>query len=140
MGVLEGNAPVSDNDWESVKKGGDKAIEKWINDQLAGRSCAIVLVGAATSGRKWINYEIQQAWNAGKGLLGIRIQGLKNLHGQTATAGSNPFQNFNVNGTALSSIVSLHSPTGLDSKAVYDSIKNNMDSWVEDAIKIRNKY
>jgi hypothetical protein len=30
MGALEGNAPCSDNDWETVKKGGDKAIEKWI--------------------------------------------------------------------------------------------------------------
>lgn len=32
MGTLEGNEPVSDNDWEEVKKGGDAAIEKWIED------------------------------------------------------------------------------------------------------------
>ena len=28
MGVIEGNAPVSDNDWESVKKGGGKGPAK----------------------------------------------------------------------------------------------------------------
>src|SRR5438874_1029895 len=31
-----GNAPVRDNDWEQVKRGGDKAIEKWIDNQLDG--------------------------------------------------------------------------------------------------------
>ena len=140
MGVLEGNAPVSDNDWETVKKGGDKAIANWIDGQLSGRSCCVVLVGAATAGRKWINYEIENAWNAGKGLLGIRVHGLKNLAGQTSTAGSNPFGGFNIKGTALSSIVNLHTPTGGDSKLVYDNIKTNIDSWVETAIGIRNKY
>ena len=30
MGVIEGNRPASDNEWEKVTSGGDKAIEKWI--------------------------------------------------------------------------------------------------------------
>ena len=34
MGVLDGNEPVSANDWETVKKGGDKAIIKWIDDNM----------------------------------------------------------------------------------------------------------
>ncbi len=45
MGVIEGNQPVSDNDWEAVKKAGDDAIRKWISDQLHGRSCTVVLIG-----------------------------------------------------------------------------------------------
>ncbi|ENZ83251.1 TIR domain-containing protein [Caulobacter vibrioides] len=140
MGVLEGNQTVSDNDWETVKKGGDKAIQTWIDNQFAGRSCALVLVGAGTAGRKWINYEIQKAWDSGKGLLGIRIHGLKNLAGQTSYAGNNPFDGFNVAGKSLSSIVNLHTPSGFDSKGVYDNIKTNIDSWVETAIEIRKKY
>jgi len=28
MGAIEDDAPVSDNDWEKVTKGGDAAIEK----------------------------------------------------------------------------------------------------------------
>lgn len=45
IGVVEGNRPVSDNDWEAVKKGGDKAIESWINDQVSGKSCSVILIG-----------------------------------------------------------------------------------------------
>src|SRR5690349_5507067 len=71
IGVIEGNAPASDNGWESVKKGGEAAIQKWIDLQLSGRSCAIVLIGSETAGRKWINYEIGKAWNEGKGVVGI---------------------------------------------------------------------
>jgi len=63
MGIVEGNPPASDNDWESVKKGGDAAIQRWIDGQLDGKSCAVVLIGAATAGRKWINYEITSAWD-----------------------------------------------------------------------------
>lgn len=137
MGALEGNTPVNDNDWEAVKRGGDKAIEKWIDEQLDGRSCAVVLVGAATSSRKWIKYEIQKAWNAGKGLVGIRIHGLKNLNGLTSAMGSNPFDDFTIGGKQLSSVVKLHFPSGADSKAVYADIKSNLDAWVEQAIKIR---
>ena len=65
IGVIEGNAPVSDNDWESITKGGDAAIEKWIAGQLFGRSCTVVLVGEKTAWRKWITHEITESWNAG---------------------------------------------------------------------------
>ena len=63
MGVVDGNKPAADNDWETITRGGDEAIERWIIDQLKGRSCAIVLIGQNTAGRKWINYEISTAWN-----------------------------------------------------------------------------
>ena len=71
MGAIEGNIPVSDNDWEEITKGGDKAIQKWIDGQINGKSCAIVLIGTNTAGRKWIKYEIKKSWNDGKGVLGI---------------------------------------------------------------------
>src|SRR5438046_1660661 len=61
MGVIDGNQPATDNDWETVKKGGDAAIQRWIDGQLDGKSVAIVLVGTNTAGRKWINYEINKA-------------------------------------------------------------------------------
>jgi len=41
MGVIEGNSPVLDNDWETIVRGGDSAIQKWIDDQLVGKSCAM---------------------------------------------------------------------------------------------------
>ena len=62
IGAIEGNQPAKDNDWETITKGGDKAIEKWIGDQMNGRSCVVVLIGAGTANRKWINHEIVKAW------------------------------------------------------------------------------
>ena len=53
-GTVEGNKPVSDNDWEAITSSGDAEIRKWIDGQLSGKSCAVVLIGSATAGRKWI--------------------------------------------------------------------------------------
>jgi MTH538 TIR-like domain (DUF1863) len=137
MGVLEGNEPVTANDWEEVKRGGDAAIERWIAAQMKGRTCAVVLVGAETSSRPWVRYEITKAWNDGLGVVGVRIHGLKNASSSTSSPGNNPFSGINVKGTPMSQIVALHDPVGVDSKAIYDKIHNSLDAWVENAIKIR---
>ena len=52
MVVIEGNRPCSDNDWESITQGGNEKIEKWIAEQLDGKSCAVVLIGTNTAGRR----------------------------------------------------------------------------------------
>lgn len=142
MGIIEGNQPVSDNDWEQIKKGGDEAIKNWINEQLNGRSCTVVLVGANTAGRKWIKYEIEKTWNDGKGLLGIYIHKLKDKDGYQSTKGRNPFDDFTIkrDDSKLSNIIKVYDPPYEDSKEVYDYIKNNLASWVEEAISIRNNY
>ena len=67
IGVVEGNTPVSDNDWETVTKGGEAAIKTWITKQMHGRSCTVVLVGTDTANRKWINHEIVKSWDDGMG-------------------------------------------------------------------------
>src|SRR5262245_39891692 len=94
IGAVEGNQPASDNSWEQIKSGGDQAIKKWIDGQLNGRSCTIVLIGSYTAGRKWINYEIETSWNGAKGVLGIHIHKLKNVAGVQSTKGRNPFDGF----------------------------------------------
>lgn len=138
IGAIEGNAPASDNDWETVTSAGDGAIKRWINGQLDGRTVTIVLVGAHTAGRKWINYEIEQSWQRGMGVLGIRIHGLKNLNGHTTRPGANPFDKVTIAGVgSLSSRVPLKTPSGIDSKAVYASISSNLSAWIEEAIAAR---
>ena len=140
MGMVEGNTPVSDNDWESVTRGGDAAIKRWIDRQMYGKSCAIVLIGRQTSGRKWIKYEIQKAWNDGKGLLGIHIHNLQDRNGNQSAKGPNPFYNLSLNGTRLSSIVKTYAPPHKRSTNVYAHIADNIADWAEDAIRIRGKY
>lgn len=142
MGVIEGNAVASDNDWETVTKGGDKAIQKWIDHQLDGRTCSIVLIGENTAGRKWINYEIEKSWNDGKGVLGIYIHNLKNFNSEQSSKGSNPFEDITMkrDSAKLSSIVKAYDPPHTDSKKVYNYISENIEMWIEAAIKIRNDY
>src|SRR4030067_22846 len=76
IGSIEGNNPVSANEWEEARKR-PGAIEKWIDENMKYRSCIIVLVGEETVNRPWVKYEIAKAWNDKKGLLGIYIHSLK---------------------------------------------------------------
>ena len=140
MGVVDGNAPVHDNKWEEVKKGGDKAIKEWIDTQLKGRSVTIVLIGAKTAKRKWINYEIEQSWNKGKGVLGVYVHNLLDSDGNQSSKGANPFSHFTVGDKSLSAIVKAYDPPYSTSTYVYDHIKENLAAWVEDAISIRDNY
>lgn len=138
--MIEGNKPVSSNEWEQVKRGGDSAIEKWIKDQLSGRSCTVVLVGSETANRKWVRHEIVESWNAKRGVVGIRIHNLKNSDGFQSVPGPNPFDRITLgNGdTKLSSLVKLYTFSSSDSTANYNSIKNHLADWIDEAIQIRN--
>ncbi len=142
MGAVEGNSPVSDNDWEKITDEGDKAIQKWIDGQLMGKSCSIVLIGSKTAGRKWIKYEIEKSWNDKKGVVGIYVHNLKDNYGDNATKGRNPFDDFTMtrDDTKLSRIVKAYDPPYSVSTNVYNHIKENIQDWVEEAISIRNNY
>ncbi|MFB7547958.1 TIR domain-containing protein [Streptomyces sp. NPDC056154] len=137
-GLIEGNQTVTDNAWEEVKRGGEGAIKRWIDGQLSGKSVAIVMIGSATAGRKWINYEIEKAWNDGKGVLGIHIHRLKNLAQQQSPKGANPFASIPLtDGRKLSSLVRTYDPPYSNSKDAYGYITQNLSAWVETAIADR---
>ena len=135
IGKVEGNSPASDNDWETITKGGDAAIKKWIDGQMYGKSCAVVLVGTKTAGRKWIKYEIRKALEDGKGLVGIHVNKLKDAGGNTAVKGANPFSDFEVDGVPLTQLAKCHTPSGTTSTAAYKDISDNIEEWIEDAIE-----
>lgn len=142
-GMIEGNRAASDNDWETIKKGGDAAIQRWIDGQLAGRSCTVVLIGTNTASRQWVKYEIAKSWNDGKGVVGIHIHNLKDIHGYRSPKGANPFTQFTMNGYAhrtLATVVKTYDPPGIDSKMVYAAIRVNLAFWIEQAIQIRKAW
>ena len=141
IGSVEGNKPASDNDCESVKRGGDATIKKWISEQMSGRTCTIVLVGSNTSNRKWINYEIVKSWDDGLGVVGIYIHGLRDANGNISDKGSNPFDfiKHGSSGKQLSEIVKCYNPTGTNSKDRYDWISQHLSNAVEEAIRIRKQ-
>lgn len=135
IGVVEGNTPTTPNQWEQVWRRGDASIKRWIDDQMSGRSCVIVLVGAETAYRPWIQYEIKKAWIEGKGILGIRIHRLLDARQQPSIKGPNPFDLIVFDdGELMSSMVSLYDPPYTNSKDVYAYISNNIEYWIEEAL------
>ncbi len=96
MGKIEGQSILSSNSWEEVKNKGDAAIQKWIDDNMSGKGCQIVLIGANTAGRRWVKYEIKKAWDDKKGVLGIHVHNLKDNDQNQSSKGSNPFSTFTV--------------------------------------------
>lgn len=111
IGVVEGNMPVSSNDWEEVKR---------------------------------------------KGVVGIYVHNLKNIEGEQDIKGDNPFKLFCIDKTFnyiiehkhpadsneinLSEICKTYDPPYKISTNVYDYIKEHINEWVEEAIRIRNQY
>lgn len=70
-------------DFEKIKKQGDAAIQRWIDNQLNGTSVTVVLVGQNTCSSRWVKYEIQKSIAIGNGLFGIDISKIKDLQGNT---------------------------------------------------------
>lgn len=140
IGAIDGNPAVNDNDWEEITKGEDAAIKKWIREQMQRRTCAIVLIGTQTAGRKWIDYEIKQAWKENMGVLGIHIHNLTDRNEQQCKKGKNPFAKFEINGKNFAQIVHAYDPPRKTSKGTHHYIADNIEEWVETAISIRQKY
>lgn len=136
MGVVEGNRPATDNDWEEIKRGGEASIKRWIDSQLSYKSCTVVLVGSETANRKWINYEIRKSWRDGKGVVGIYIHGLRNRDGRISRKGNNPFDYI----PRLSRIVKCYNPKGTNSRDRYNWISRYISAAVEEAIDIRRRH
>ena len=107
---------------------------------MFGKSCLVVLIGNGTANRKWINYEIEKAWNDKKGVVGIYIHKLKNTASEQDIQGNNPLDYVYHNGKKLSSIVKTYNSSFSTSTYVYDDIKDKISNLIDEAIKIRNAY
>lgn len=141
IGSIQGQKLLSPNDWEAVQKKGDGAIQAWIDQQLSGKSCVVVLIGSATAGRKWVNYEMTKGWADGKGVVGIHIHRLKDSDSVQTTKGANPLASVTVStktgNKTLSSVAKTYDPPRTTSSGAYDYIAANIESWIEEAIRIR---
>ncbi len=139
IGIVEGNSPVSDADWLRLCAKGETTIQRWIDSQIAGRECTIVLIGANTAGRRGIKYEIEKSWAEKKGLLGIYIHNLTDASGAKSPKGKNPFEGLTVKSTGayLSKIVMAYDPLPTENRAIVNYLGMNLAKWVEEAMRIR---
>ena len=121
-------------EWESIRKNGDAAVERWIDDQLKNTSVTAVLIGAETASREWVETEIVKSWNRGNGLVGVRIHDIKDQDQKTDTAGRNPFDGFTLgDGTVLSSVCKTYD-------WVAGEGRKNLGTWADEAAEVRANY
>jgi hypothetical protein len=131
IGAIDGKQPVSANDWEQVKRKGDAAIEKWIEDNMAYTRCVVVLIGSETANRKWVRHEIRKAWQDERGMFGIYIHNLKDPNTGTSSKGANPFDTWRVGDVSMASLIQTYD---LPSNDAYGTIARNLQSWVDTSI------
>lgn len=126
INALEGQRLLNAQTWEQVRRQGDRAIENWIDNEMAYKKAVIVLVGRETASRPWVNYEINKAWADRKPLLGVQIHGLSSM-GTVDSLGRSPFN------AAVG--IPLFDPTvvgwdgKIDSKATYAKLVGNLEAW-----------
>lgn len=131
MGVIEGNTPVSPNEWEQVKAKGNAAVEKWIDDNMKWKSCVVVLIGTETASRPWVKYEIRKAVADGKGVLGINVHNLNCPRNGTCAKGPNPFAGMELKRQGRTIVPVVYDPKSSDA---YGDISKNITGWIEAAI------
>jgi len=120
--------------WEKVEREGDEAIRRWINDQLKDTSVTVVLIGAETAERDWVDYEIRKSWERGNGIVAVRIHNVKDQATKTDPPGPNPLDNIHLaDGKALSSICKTYDWAS-------DDGRDNLGEWVEKAFQARASY
>lgn len=115
--------------WETIKRRG---IEKWIEEQLAGTSVTVVLIGSETYDREWVLHEIKRSYELKKGILGIYIHNVKDPQHGTDMKGKNPLDYWTVeqhgNKVPFSRLYKTYD-------WVIDDGYKNFASWVESAAK-----
>jgi len=136
IGAIEDKPLLTANEWEEIKRKGNKSIETWINDQMNYKDCVIVLVGANTASREWVQYEIKLAKEKNKPMFGIYIHNLKCPNTGKSKKGKNPFDEvfgYNHNYQCYDPM-----DIDLDGFRAYNSISKSIEQWFN--IATINRY
>jgi len=76
--------------WEEARRNGEPEIRRLIDRGLKGTSVTVVLIGTQTATRKWVKYEIERSIERGNGLIGVRINRIRDEDGQRDQRGPVP--------------------------------------------------
>lgn len=128
---LQANLEAKPSEWATLKRSGDFAIKRWLEQQLRGRSCMIVLIGAETAARPWVQHEIKRARELKLGLLGVHVHQLADAKGKQSSKGMNPFTQGTSEPTALEYV---YDPPETEPKLAYRFIADHLAAWVEKAV------
>lgn len=91
--VLDGSSLAGFHDasiWEEIKRQGDDAIRASIDVALRETTATVVLIGQTTADRAFVSYEIERTIELGHGLLGVRINRIRDENGKSGPEGPIP--------------------------------------------------
>jgi hypothetical protein len=116
--------------WERTKLRGKRAIRQMIDVALYKTSVTVVLIGAETYLREYVQYEISQSYSRGKGLLWIRVHNIADRRQEIDWEGENPLAMLcdTRTGDSLSDIFPTYDWFG-------DDGYYNIGDWVEEAAR-----
>ena len=77
--------------FEAKQRESDDVLKMFLREGLKNSTVTCVLVGAETTLRRWVRYEIMRSFVRNNGLLAIRIHSIADLDRNTCACGSNPF-------------------------------------------------
>ena len=116
-------------DFEKLMRTNEKNIKNWIDAQLKDTSATVVLIGAETLKRRFVQYEICQSINKGNAVIGVYIHNLKDFSQNISTA------------------CDVHTCIGYDNNIpiyfddiapiydyYFDDGYTNLNKWVDDAV------
>ncbi|MDB4972132.1 MAG: hypothetical protein JWN48_473 [Myxococcaceae bacterium] len=138
LSALSPNLEAKPAEWATLQRKGEFAIKHWFEQQLRGRSCTIVLIGAETVTRPLVLYEIKRSWELKLGLLGVHIHNLKDAQGAVSRKGASPFEAAGLG--AQASLIQTFDPPESDTKLAYRYIADHLAAWVEHAVAERAKH
>ncbi len=121
-------------EWEKIQRQGNDSIEKWILAQLEGTTVTVLLIGAETAERPWVDFEIRKSWERGNAIIGLYIHNVKDSQSETDMQGANPLDNVYIsNCQPLSTVCPLYD-------WILDDGRNNLGKWADQAVEARNAY
>jgi hypothetical protein len=137
---LVANLEAKPVEWDVIKRSGDFALKRWFEQQIKGRSCLIVLIGAQTASRPLVQYEIARWSKLKLGMLGVHIHQLKDAKGRLGVKGDNPFEQPASGLGPLAAQVPIYEAPETDSKLAYRYIADHLTKWVESAVAKKPLY
>ena len=117
-------------------KSSDRAIARWINENMSSCSCYVLFVGEKTYQSKWVLYEMDLAREKGLGRLIIYLDRMTDPLGRVCKLGIDPY-------SYHERYCKDYSPSAYEIKAYHwkdfkDPYKE-LPSWIEDACRRANK-
>lgn len=124
-------------EFEKMKRKGEKEVYKWIDKQLEGTSVTVVLIGAETLSRPFVQYEICKSLQRGNAVIDVYINWIRDMRTLKISAKGN-----------VHTVIGYYedgSPAYFDNvcDGIYDYVTQdgyaNMGSWIEIAACAHHK-